>query len=102
MTGGWVDYYLEATDGSNQCTLAGNIHYAGENTAGTFVVAPSAATGNNQANSCTSGKTLTATWTLTGANPTLLQVKPTLTGITPTRFTGIFEIHHMGNTSPTL
>ncbi len=100
MTGGTVDYYMEATDGTNQCTSKGTIDYTAENSAGVFVT--NVTTIANLSTACTAAKTLTATWALTSANPALLQITPTLTGITATRFTLIYEVHHMGNTNPTL
>jgi hypothetical protein len=100
MVGGWVNYFIEATDGTNQCVLSGDIHFAGENSAGTFKTGPTAATGNNQSNFCTGAATLTATWSLTGANPALLQVTPT-TSITPTSFDIVYELHSMGRTAVT-
>ncbi len=99
MTGGKLDFYMEATDGTNQCTYSGQVAYAAENTGGTFVTSTSVL--GTAANACTATKTLTATFAMTSANPTLLQVTPTLGGITATRFTAIYEIHHMGQTNPT-
>lgn len=99
MAGGNVQFYLEATDGTNQCTLSGIVYYSAENSAGTFVTNTSVA--GTSATACTATKTLTATFAVTSANPALLQVTPTLTGITATRFTAVYEVHHMGITNPT-
>jgi hypothetical protein len=100
MTGGYVSIYMEATDGTNQATRSEEVYYAGENSAGVFVVSTGVV--GTGVTACTAAKTLTATYALTGANPALLQVTPTLTGITATRFTCIYEVHHMGNTQPTV
>ena len=99
MAGGNLQFYLEATDGTNQCTLAGEVYYTAENTGGTFVTNTSVV--GTSATACTATKTLTATFAVTSANPALLQVTPTLTGITATRFTAVYELHHMGQTQPT-
>jgi hypothetical protein len=100
MTGGYISVYMEATDGTSQATRSEEIYYAGENSAGVFVVSTGVV--GTGVTACTAAKTLTATYALTGANPALLQVTPTLTGITATRFTCIYEVHHMGNTQPTV
>lgn len=99
MAGGTIVIHMEATDGTNQCTLDDVVTYAGENSAAVFVVNTSKM--GTGANACTATKTLTATYALTGANPALLQVTPTLGGITATRFAAVYEVHHQGNTQPT-
>lgn len=100
MGGGTIIFYIEATNGTNkQCTLSGEFTYAGENTSGVFVTNTSIL--GTPATACTSGNTLSSTFSLTGSNPALLQVTPTLTGFTPSRFSVIYEIHHMGQTQPT-
>ncbi len=101
MCGGYVSYAIECTDGTNNQVLSGSINYAGENSAGVFVVSPTVATGNNQLSAVTAASTLVAVWSLTGANPALLQVTAT-TSLTATRFTIIYEVHHMGQTQPTI
>jgi hypothetical protein len=100
MTGGHIDVYMEATDGTNQATRSETIYYTAENSAGVFVTNTSVVGTGSTA--CTATKTLTATYALTGANPALLQVTPTLTGITATRFTCIYNVSHFGNTQPTV
>ncbi len=100
MTGGVVEVYMEATDGTNQCTRSEEVYYSAENSAGVFVTAASAV--GTGVSACTATKTLTATYALTSANPALLQVTPTLTGITATRFTAVYTVIHGGNTQPTL
>lgn len=99
MAGGKIDFYLEATDGTNQCTLSGTVEYAAENSAGVFVTNTSVL--GTSATACTAGKTLTASFAVTSANPALVQVTPTLTGITASRFTAIYSVQHMGQTQPT-
>ena len=37
MGGGSINYYAEATDGTNQCTTSGTVNYTMENSAGVFV-----------------------------------------------------------------
>lgn len=99
MGGGVINYYAEATDGTNQCTISGTISYAMENSAGVFVT--SVQKQGTEANACTATKTLTTSFAVTSANPSLVQITPTLGGITATRFSIIYEVHHMGQTQPT-
>lgn len=99
-TGGLVFVHMEATDGTNQCTLDDLVTYSAENSAGVFVVNTSKmGTGST---ACTATKSLTATYAVTSATPALLQVTPTLTGITATRFTAVYTVMHGGMTNPTL
>lgn len=100
MAEGVLTFGIEATDGTSQCTLSGDVSYTAENSAGVFVTNTSVL--GTAGNACTATKTLTATWALTSANPALLQVTPTLVGITATRFSIIYEVHHFGQTQPTL
>lgn len=99
-TGGLVFIHMEATDGTNQCTLDDLVTYSAENSAGVFVNQTSKmGTGST---ACTAAKSLTATYAVTSATPALLQVTPTLTGITATRFTAVYTVMHGGMTNPTL
>lgn len=97
MAGGTIDYTIEATDGTSQCTESGVMQFAVENSAGVFVSLPSNATGAADAKACTATKTLTIVWAVTGANPSLVTLTPTLTGITATRFQVIYDVHAHGN-----
>lgn len=99
MGGGTINYYAEATDGTNQCTIAGTISYSMENSAGVFVT--SVQKQGTEANACTATKTLTTSFAVTSANPSLVQITPTLGGITASRFSIIYEVHHLGQTQPT-
>ena len=99
-TGGQVEYTIQASGGTNQCALSGTLNFAGENSASVFVVSPTTGAGLNEATTCTSGSTLTDSWALTAANPTLLQVTPT-TSMTATSFTIIYNVQYQGNTQPT-
>jgi hypothetical protein len=102
-TGGFVSYTIKTSDGTNQCALSGSISYVGENSAAVFVVAPSAAAGNNEVTACTSGSTLTDTWSLTAANPALLQVTATTSITSSTNaFTITYETDHHGETQSTV
>lgn len=101
MTGGSIDWTAEATDGTNQCSTSGETVYAGENSAGVFVTNTSII--GTAATACTTGSTLTCTFSMTGANPSLVQATCTLTGITsPTSFSMIYSVLHRGRTAPTL
>jgi hypothetical protein len=57
MMGGTIDYYIEATDGTNQCTSKNTVQYAGENSAGVFKVTATKVIGTSSAN-CTAPKLL--------------------------------------------
>lgn len=100
-TGGDLTYTIRAIDASHHnCTRSGTITWAGENSNGTFVAAPSAATSTTENVACTSGSTLTASWTLTGANPALLQLTAT-TSITITSMDVVYNFVNNGQTNPT-
>lgn len=100
-TGGQLFYTIRAVDITHHsCTRSGTITWAGENSNGTFVAAPAAATGNNENVACTSASTLIATWSLTGANPALLQVTAT-TNITITSMDIVYSFMNNGQTQPT-
>ena len=99
-TGGQVNYTIVAQDGTNNCALSGTINFAGENSAGTYVLSPTAGTGLNQATACTAASTLTALWSLvSGTNSVTLQVTPT-TSMTVTTFTITYNINYEGQTEP--
>jgi hypothetical protein len=101
-TGGEVHYTIRAFDGTNSCVLAGGITYAGENSAGVYVLAPTTGAGANEATACTAaGGTLTDLWALvSGTNSVTLQVTPTLSTMTPTVFRITYTILHGGMTQP--
>jgi hypothetical protein len=101
MMGGTIDYYIEATDGTNQCTSKNTVEYAGENSAGVFKVTATKVIGTSVTN-CTGAATLTEAWTVTSADPALIQVTPTLSFGAPTLFQIVYEVHHMGRSAPTL
>ena len=99
-TGGYVSYHLRATDGTNTCVLDGIVSYSAENSAGTFVTNTSNL--GTAATACTAaGGTLSATFAVTSANPALLQITPTLSTMTATTFTIVYEVHTMGETNVT-
>jgi hypothetical protein len=99
-TGGTLRYHIWATDGTSQCTSDNIVVFNGENSAGVFVVTATKAM--TSVTSCTAAKTLTEAWTITSANPSLLQVTPTLTGITATTFKIVYSVDYFGDTQPTL
>ena len=98
-TGGHIWYHAEASDGTAQCSTDGDIAFAGENSAGVFVT--NVSTIGDAATACTTGKTLTLSWAMTGASPSLVQVTPTLTGITATSFRLVYEGAFFGSTAVT-
>jgi hypothetical protein len=100
-TGGHVDYTIRAQDGTNNCSLSGTVYFSGENSAGVFVVSPIAAAGGIESTVCTVGKTLVDVWSLTGANPALLQVTATTT-ITITTMDITYSFWNSGMTDPTV
>lgn len=98
-TGGHIWYHMEASDGTSQCSSDGDITYSAENSASVFVTNVSSI--GDLATACTATKTLTGVWALSSANPAILSVTPTLTGITATSFNIIYEASNFGQTDPT-
>ena len=90
VAGGTINYSVIADDttGHANCVYTGSVTYTGENSAGVFVT--NISTPALTSNSCTAGDSLTITWQVTGANPSLVQVKSVATGITATP--AIYEI----------
>jgi hypothetical protein len=71
VVGGVIDYTVEVTDGTDYQIETGSISYIVTNKAGTIANNTTSKFGNQQA--ATSG-TLTVTWTITAANPALIQL----------------------------
>lgn len=102
-SGGTINWTALATDTVNHlnCSTSGETVYSAENSAGTFVTNTSVL--GTAATACTSTRTLTCTFALTGANPALLQATCTLVNMaSPTSFTMIYTVDHHGATLPTL
>ena len=76
MIGGIIEYTIVATNGTDHQSATGQVYYSAVNKAGviTATVAYSAATGGLDPIKALSAGTLGITWTLTAANPALLQV----------------------------
>ncbi len=100
--GGTVSWTSEAHDTVNHlnCATSGTVEYAGENSAGVFVVNTSVI-GTN-ATACTATLTNVCTFALTGANPALLQATCTLVNMAaPTSYTITYNVNHLSGTVPT-
>lgn len=100
--GGTVSFSALATDTVNHlnCSTSGTVEYSGENSAGVFVTNTSVI-GTN-ATACTVTLTNVCTFTLTGANPALLQTTCTLVNMaSPTSFVINYNVNHLSGTVPT-
>jgi hypothetical protein len=98
FAGGFLNYTILASDGTNVCVVSGTTSWQGENTGGSLATSPSGALGPTA--SCGGGKTLTHTWTLTATNPAKLQVTAT-SSITPTSFFITYTWNNQAFISPT-
>lgn len=84
MAGGTLLVTIEVSDGTDHITLTGGCHYSVVNKAGVFTSSTASilsATAKSEA-----ADTIAVTFAIVGANPALLQLTPTITGIVPTIF----------------
>lgn len=97
--GGHVVYSVEFSDGTDVCMASGTVNYAAVKKAGTVTstVTPTEVT------KCTGTATIADAWATTAADPTLLQVTPTITNmgsITVNRITYTVFNDGQGDTTP--
>lgn len=90
MAGGTLLISIEVSDGTDVISFSGGCHYSTVNKAGVFTSTAQsilAATAKSDA-----VDTYTIAFSFTGANPNLLQVTPTLTGMVPTTHRATFTV----------
>jgi hypothetical protein len=101
-TGGHMTIYLEAFNGTDQCTRTEEVYWAATNKNSTFTTSITTPIAGITATACSGTATLTAAYAITSANPALIQVTPTLTNLaSPTSFNAIYEAESLGQTNPT-
>jgi hypothetical protein len=90
---------LHDTTGHHNCTLSGILIASAENSGGTIVANVDNAAGLGATSVCDGANTLTATFAITNANPAVLSVTPTWTGITPTASYVIYNYDDLSDAS---
>jgi len=82
MAGGTLLLSIEVSDGTDVISFSGGCHYSTVNKGGVFTSTTQAILSATAKSDATD--TYTIAFSFTGANPNILQVTPTLTGMTPT------------------